>query len=310
MVHVAGSTPASPSDDATAVVPGGIPGRASVSLCESPSRRPFSSVMTMLSPPEFDAVYLVDTEYQTGTGDRCKPICMVSRELYSGHVNRRWLWNCDPGTPPWNPRDPRTLVVSFSVPAECGVFAALGWEQPCRVHDLWAEHRLRTNGLTRATAFLNVLKSYGIPAPIQTDEKKAWQKLCAEGSSSAIESRRNGIIGYCEGDVGPMEALYLAMLSGTNWREALFRGEYGVACAEIEDRGIPVDADRIAILVDRWVDVRRAAAVIASTRMRFGIYGGPLGGRERPEARVPERRVRGMTRGPSGGFLPDPGTWT
>lgn len=132
----------------------------------------------MLSPPEFDAVYLVDTEYQTGTGDRCKPICMVSRELYSGHVNRRWLWNCDPGTPPWNPRDPRTLVVSFSVPAECGVFAALGWEQPCRVHDLWAEHRLRTNGLTRATAFLNVLKSYGIPAPIQTDEKKAWQKLC------------------------------------------------------------------------------------------------------------------------------------
>jgi hypothetical protein len=74
-----------------------------------------------------------------------------------------------------------------------------------------------------------------------------------------------------------MAALYRAMLPGIDWHDALFRGEYGVACAEIEDRGIPVDAGRIGVLVNRWVDVRLAAAVIASTRMRFAIYGGPTG---------------------------------
>jgi len=33
-------------------------------------------------------------------------------------------------------------------------------------------------------------------------------------------------------------------------------------------------------------------------------------GSERPNARVPERRVRGMTRESAGGFLPELGTWS
>jgi hypothetical protein len=157
----------------------------------------------MLLVPQFRAVYLVDTEYQAGSGDRCKPICLVSHELHSGRVDRRWLWTGDPGQPPWNPRDPETLIVSFSSPAECGVFAALGWEQPRRVLDLWAEYRVRTNGLTRATGFLSVLEAHGIPASIENDKKKAWQKLCADGSSAAIEANCAGILRYCESDVGP-----------------------------------------------------------------------------------------------------------
>jgi DNA polymerase I len=162
--------------------------------------------------PVFDWIHLVDTEYQVGMGDRVRPICLVSRELYSGAVHRRWLWDCDPGAPPWDPDDPRTLVVCFSATAECSVFAALGWPQPRRLLDLWAEYRVLTNGVTNATKLLDVLAAYGITAPIETAEKKAWQKLCAEGSPEEIATNREGILVYCEGDVDPLVELYRLMV--------------------------------------------------------------------------------------------------
>ncbi len=218
-------------------------------------------------------VWCVDTEYRITPGERVRPICLVAHDLRSATTHRRWLWDEDPGPPPWGPND---LVVCFSATAECGVFAALGWAQP-QIVDLWTEHRIQTNGLTMHSKFFNALQHHGIAAPIDSAEKKAWQMLCAEGSAEQIVANHRGILDYCEGDVLPLCELYRRMAPSIDLSAALFRGEYGVACAEIEHRGIPVDVERLRVLTDRWAEVRAAAAEIATTRMRFRIYGGETG---------------------------------
>jgi DNA polymerase I len=165
----------------------------------------------------------------------------------------------------------------FSATAECGAFASLGWRQPRNLVDLWAEFRVLTNGTTHATRFLEVLRAFGIPALVDDAEKEAWRTLCKKGSFDAIAQNREGILAYCETDVLPLVELYRRITPNLNWPGALFRGRYGVVCAEIEYRGIPIDAKRLAILSDRWKEVRFAAALIASTKMRFQIFGGPSG---------------------------------
>ncbi|MEO8901139.1 MAG: DNA polymerase [Polyangiaceae bacterium] len=152
----------------------------------------------------------------------------------------------------------------------------LGWHQP-RILDLWAEHRIETNGVTMHSNFLCALQHHGIPAPIDGTVKKAWQKLCAEGTEPQIVLNRDGILDYCEGDVLPLCELYRIMAPSIDLNTALFRGEYSAACAEIEHCGIPVEVARLQVLADRWPEVRAAAAEIATTRMRFKIYGGTTG---------------------------------
>ena len=218
-------------------------------------------------------VWCVDTEYRITPGERVRPICLVAHDLRSATTHRRWLWDEDPGPPPWAPND---LIVCYSATAECGVFAALGWAQP-QIIDLWAQHRLQTNGLTMHTKFFNALEHHGIAAPIDSAEKKAWQMLCAEGSSEQIAAKRQGILDYCESDVLLLGELYRRMAPSIDLSTALFIGAYGAACAEIEHRGIPVEIERLRVLTERWAEVRAAAAEIATTRMRFRIYGGETG---------------------------------
>jgi len=92
-------------------------------------------------------VVLGDTEYvDREDGNPVIPVCMVAKELRSGQVWRVAIGGF--GTRAPFPTDKQTLFVSYSVPAEMSVFAALRWPYPARVLDLFAEHRNNINGLS------------------------------------------------------------------------------------------------------------------------------------------------------------------
>src|SRR4051812_36576660 len=91
-------------------------------------------------------VVLVDAEFENPVGSRPKPVCVVAHELKSG----RWfrIFQGEFGPAPPYATGPDVLLVSYFAPAELGVYRALGWEMPQRILDLFAEFRVRTNGLS------------------------------------------------------------------------------------------------------------------------------------------------------------------
>lgn len=95
----------------------------------------------------FEELWVVDTEYSAVAGCRPVPICVVARELRSGHEHR--IWQDELATlrePPFR-LDDRALFVSYAAPAEFSVFHALGWPAPARVLDLFVEFRALTKAL-------------------------------------------------------------------------------------------------------------------------------------------------------------------
>jgi len=226
----------------------------------------------------FIRIWIVDTEYRSVRGAGVTPICIVGHELRTGATYRRWTFGQHPGPPPWNPHDPATLIVSYSVPAECGFFAALGWAQPSQMFDSYARERHDRNGVDMGSSLLEALARRGISTPTSEAVKVKMTSTCAYGSDGEITANRQQITDYCAEDVAALLQLFIAQVGESPVSDYdLYCGEYGIACAEMEAAGIPVDVDRLAVLARRWDEVRRIAAEIATTRMRFRIFGGEDG---------------------------------
>jgi hypothetical protein len=79
----------------------------------------------------------------------------VARELRSGREVRIW---CDglakPASAPFN-TGPEAAFVAFFASAELSCFLQLGWPLPANVVDLFAEHRVSTNGTGASSAARN-----------------------------------------------------------------------------------------------------------------------------------------------------------
>src|SRR5215471_7639187 len=94
----------------------------------------------------FREVWAIDFEYTQPEGSRPTPLCLVGRELLSGHLVRCWLNGSTLASPPFS-TDAQTLIVAYYASAEMSCFLALGWPFPARLLDLYAEFRNVTNGL-------------------------------------------------------------------------------------------------------------------------------------------------------------------
>ena len=153
--------------------------------------------------------------------------------------------------PPY-PLDKRTLFVTFSAPAELSVHRALGWRDPARVLDLFAEHRLNVNGLLYYQGLWGL---HGAMVEHGLDPARPPSRTrCANGSSPARRSRHNEraeILAYCEQDVDGLAQLLERMLPRILRRphglvHALNRGAYGIAVAAMEATGVPIDSTTAA----------------------------------------------------------------
>jgi hypothetical protein len=97
-------------------------------------------------PLTYREVWACDFEFNGADGERPRPVCMVAREARSGKEIR--LWRDDLVKLRAAPFDtgPNALFIAYFASAELGCFLALGWPPPVNVVDLFAEHRVATNG--------------------------------------------------------------------------------------------------------------------------------------------------------------------
>jgi DNA polymerase-1 len=191
----------------------------------------------------FGSISLVDFEFQSLNGNRPEPVCMVVKDSRSGIVKRYWqdelrkLHEC-----PF-PVGQTDLMVAYFASAEFGCMLELGWKLPAQVIDLFAEHRVETNGLYLPTgnSFLSALAWRG-QTRIDVAVKDAMRDLVL-GQSSWSPAEQAEILDYCASDVEGLDVLLRAMLPKLDLPRALLRGRYTKAVAHMERAGIPIDTE-------------------------------------------------------------------
>jgi DNA polymerase family A len=227
----------------------------------------------MLFGLPFREVVCCDFEYVPRDGDNPQPVCLVAKEMVSGRTVR--LWRDQFGPEPPFAIDKDTLFVAFAAQAELRCFLELGWSMPARILDLYAEFKIASNGLPPAAGkgLRGALSWYAIPG-ITKEEKKSYRDLIIEGGPWTDTEQRE-ILDYCQTDVDPLPALLMAMLPGIMLNkeglgQALFRGRYTAAIAQIERNGIPIDTDTLTAIQDGWDDIKMQ--LIEEVDAQYGVY--------------------------------------
>ena len=159
-------------------------------------------------------------------------------------------------------------MVTYSAAAEASFYTAMGWPRPDHVVDLWAEFMALCNGPGREPkegfALTGCLEHFGLHHPYDETEKAALQARCwAGGPWQAGE--RDAILTYNRADVEVMLPLLdrlgrVARWRSTGWppfpRAVLFRGLYSWCTHHVQAAGIPVDADLVHEIRDKFPQVR------------------------------------------------------
>jgi DNA polymerase I len=221
----------------------------------------------------FCYVWCIDYEYRTPDGEPPVPICLVAKEVFSGQVRR--MWRDDLLKMRNLPFDtgPATLVVSYHAPAEMACILELGGRLPDNVIDLYAEHRVETNGIfiPMGNGLLSALALRGINHTTSVIEKKSTIELIV-GQSHYSEAQQKRILEYCESDVDALLSLFWAMAPKLDWARALLRGRYGKAVARMERNGIPIDVPLYRLFMHERDRVRRQ--LVAVIDRQYGVYDG------------------------------------
>ena len=224
----------------------------------------------------FREIWALDFEFISEPGARPVPVCMVANEI-SGSGRSIRLWQDELGAAPPLGTGPDVLFVAYYAPAELSCFLALGWPLPVRILDLFAEFRVKTNGLPLPVGrgLLGALSYHGIPS-ITSDEKHSMRDLVLRGGPWT-DSERRDILDYCASDVDCLAPLLAAMLAGIRRTsqglgQALLRGRYTAAVARMEHAGIPIDVSTLAMLRAGWDDIK--LGLIADIDKDYGVFEG------------------------------------
>lgn len=224
----------------------------------------------------FSEIWAVDFEFISRDGERPVPVCMVARELRSGRLLRLWQDELQPRRPPFAVGDD-TLLVAFLASAEIGCFLALDWPLPTRVLDLYAEFRVRTNGmpLEHGRGLLGALSFHGLTSI--TSEEKAAGRTAVAGGGPWSAAERAFILDYCQTDVDPLGELLDRMLPAIQQTrqglgQALLRGRYMCAVARMEWTGVPIDVEYLGLLRSRWDVIK--LGLIEDVDREFRVFEG------------------------------------
>ncbi len=226
----------------------------------------------LLSGLSFSSIWAIDFEFNGDVGERPSPVCMVARELLSGTEFHLWRDELSRLNDPPFPIDETSAVVAYFSSAEIGCFLALGWAIPVNIIDLYAEFRVRTNGLKLPLnrSLLGALNYYGVEA-ISVGEKNEMRDLILRQNEWG-RGERSAILQYCAEDVVALERLFPEMMPDLNLPHALLRGRYMAAVARIEWGGIPVDSSTYQRICENWDLIK--LALIQDVDQAFGIYEG------------------------------------
>jgi len=233
----------------------------------------------MLALNSFDHVWIIDFEYISKDGNRPEVVCMVAKDTVTGKEIRLWrdqlrrLKKAPFGT------GTKSLIISFYAPAEMSVFYALGWPPPLRIIDLFAEFRVKTNGHMdlfgnkMRNSLLAAMKYFGL-AGISAQEKTDMRDLILRGGPWSAEEKKK-ILDYCVSDVVSLMRLWghfqeEVSETETRLKQALFRGQYGIADAFMEHNGVPIDINKSNLLQHHWESILRG--LITEVDREYGFF--------------------------------------
>lgn len=229
----------------------------------------------------FRYIVVADFEFEFGghasfedascSGERPRPVCMVAKELRSGQTWRLWRGEFGPRAPFPVGRD--AIFVAYYASAEMGCFRALDWSMPAYVLDLFAEFRVRTNGLRprgSGNALIDALIYFGLDT-IGAQEKDALRLRILSGGPWTADERRE-ILDYCATDTDALERLLPAMMSGIDLPRALLRGRYMKAASIMEWNGPPTDVPKLHLLREHWPGIQDD--LIREMDANYGVYDG------------------------------------
>ena len=244
--------------------------------------------MTLEQLP-FRAIVTVDFEFEFGghAGNRPNPVCMVAKELRTGHCWR--VWRGEFGSTPPFPTGPDTIFVAFYASAELGCMRALGWGEPARILDMFIEFRAHTNGLgaPAGNGLVGALIYFGLDT-IGAQTKNTMRDLVLRGGPWS-ETERADILQYCASDVDALERLLPAMMPHIDLPRALLRGRYTAAAAAIEHHGTPIDVSTLTMLRAHWTDIQDA--LISDIDADYGVFDGRTFKTNRFEAFLARRDI-------------------
>jgi DNA polymerase I len=220
-------------------------------------------------------IWAADFEFIANPGDRPEPVCMVAREIRSGHLLRLWQDQL-PAHPPF-PVGDDVLFVAYMAAAELSCFLQLGWPVPARILDPYIEFRAQTNGDKPAGGYglLSALSYHGLPG-ITSEQKESSRDLVMRGGPWTPAERLE-VLDYCQTDVDCLGPLLDRMAPAITARpgglgQALLRGRYMAAVARMEHAGVPIDVVTLAQLREHWASLK--GELVAAIDKDFGVFDG------------------------------------
>jgi hypothetical protein len=227
----------------------------------------------------FCEVVTADFEFRIEPGGHPFIWCVVFCYWRSGRELRLWRDQLlAMSHPPFDTE--RDLFVGWYTPAEMGCFLELGWTPPKNIIDLFAEHRVLTNGIlpkperkkTKSVSgktqraigrdsLLNALAIRGL-GHIDVDTKEEMREL-AMTAVNPTSQQQAILLDYCASDVVGAEALFRYMLDRNqiDWPRALWRGRYTIAAARSERLGTPIDMPLFRRLTENWPALKHELVV-------------------------------------------------
>jgi hypothetical protein len=178
-------------------------------------------------------------------------------------VRQYWLDDLDRRPP--SPHGTGDVVITYSAAAEASFYHAMDWVRPDHVVDLWAEFMALTNNRPpeEGHSLTGCLTHFGLHHPFEA-EKKTLQARCWQGPPFT-DDKRAAIMAYNFSDTEVMIELLARFARVARWQRygharfpkaALFRGLYSWATYHVQRHGIPVDAELVQEIRERFPLIR------------------------------------------------------
>lgn len=235
------------------------------------------------SPPnlaafdDFAEIWVIDFEFGQDRNLLPDVRCLAAQELRSGRLCTYW-WNRLQGLsrPPFRV-DGAALIVTFYGLAELGCFAQLGWQYPENLIDLYAECRGKWNGAQlEGAGLIDVAKRLGVVAPGEVHKEDMRGLAIRDGPYS--EEEMKSLLAYCGEDVTTTSGVFSGLIDAGWFKplnrlgQALSRGRYLCALADVERLGVPVDTGMLADCRRHWGSIKKA--LIDSLDQGTQVYDG------------------------------------
>jgi len=223
----------------------------------------------------FDKIYAIDFEFFGQDGENPNVVCMVIQDLRSGRIDHYWRDELTALLVPPFDTGETTLLVSYFAPAELQCMITLDWCTEVSLVDLYAEFRCITNGNADVTrhSLVSALSHFGLEDLIPDAKDETRDLILTGGPWTKVQQKF--ILDYCAQDVVALGPLFNVILKERGWdalqlNQALLRGKYMKAVAEMQHRGIPIDLGLLSKLNQHWNQIK--LDLITSVDKAFGVY--------------------------------------